>query len=378
MLLFVMDGVGDLPNDDGETPLSLAKTPHLDSLARGGSVGLHIPVAPGVAPGSGIAHLALFGYDPILHPIGRGIFEALGLGMELVPGDLAVRGNLATFQDGKVIDRRAGRIHDGAALGAMERLSQISGAEGCASKVVAGKGHRFALRLRGEGLGGPVDGNDLGRTGVVPTFPPVPPYGRRSRLVLSGWWDRAMDALRREKRANGVLLRGGDVLSRVETMWERHQITGRAIADYPCYRGVARLVGMEADPLPSHPDKRLCAAVEAPEDLIFFHHKATDQAGEDGDFEGKREAIEVGDSLLGLLLEKGSFDAVLVTGDHATPCILKTHSSDPVPYVLWGGDRKNGASRMTEAEGARGQFMRGMDLFPLLLARAGRLGTWLA
>lgn len=380
ILLLVMDGVGDLPHE-GQTPLSLAATPNLDALAAKGALGTHLPVAPGIAPGSGIAHLALFGYDPLAHPTGRGVFEALGLGLELAPGDLAVRGNLATFADGLVADRRAGRIHGGAAAARFDTLSRITSVEGCEFTLVPGKGHRFALRIRGPGLAGPLAGNDPGAPGLPARFPNADADTRRSRQVLAAWAEAAADALRQHNTGNGVLLRGADTLRPLQSLWERHQITARAIANYPAYRGVARLVGMEAPLVPNDPATRVEAAAAAEEDLIFFHHKETDAAGEDGDLAGKTAAVEKGDALLGQLLATGDFAAVIVTGDHCTPWSLQAHSWHPVPFLLAApGLPADATTRLTEAQAAQGSLgpLHAKHLLPLALAHTGRLATYLA
>lgn len=379
ILLFVMDGAGDLPAEGG-TPLERAATPNLDRLAASGALGSHLPVAVGVAPGSGVAHLALFGYDPFAHATGRGVFEALGLGMELGPGDLAVRGNLARF-DGKVVsDRRAGRIGGGEAAGLLSVLSRIDMVEGCEATLAAGAGHRFALRFRGPGLDGPLPGNDPGGDGLEADFPAGGRETRRSRQVLEAWSAAARDALSGLGKANGALLRGADVLRPIPSLWTRHGITARGVATYPAYRGAARLVGMEAPQAPRDPAARVAQAASADEDLVFFHFKDTDPAGEDGDADAKTAAVERADAELGALVEKGGFDVVVVTADHCTPWSLRRHSWHPVPFLVHGESvTADSASRFTEAEAAGGACGRlsATDLLPAALFLAGRLKTWM-
>ena len=379
ILFFVIDGVGDLPNQENKTPLTEAKTPYLDSISKKSVMGMHLPIGEGITPGSEMAHMALFGFDPIKYATGRGVFEALGLGFDLIPGDLAVRGNLALFKDGEVLDRRAGRIKTREAIKILNKISNID-IEGCKAILIPGKGHRFSVVFRGDGLNGPLPGNDSGKTGVCPGFPTVQSDLRRSRLVMSAWTQFANEIIKNEKKANGVLLRGADVLRPVQTMERKHLITCKAIANYPCYIGVGKYLGMNAKMYPNDADSRIREAVNSKEDFVFFHYKDTDAAGEDGNFKKKTLCVEEADSILRRIMEESNFDVLVVTGDHCTPCCYKGHSWHRVPLLVYGGRaRGDGIPRFSEEEARKGSIgsIYAKEIMPIVLAHASRLKTYL-
>src|SRR2546428_3816021 len=176
LALIVLDGLGDLAigGADSSTPLEAAATPNLDALTQDAAQGRMIPVAPGITPGSGPGHLALFGYDPLEFQVGRGVIEALGLGLELKAGDIAARANFCTLNaKGIVTDRRAGRIETSVCEDLCALLSKSIKKVGDAQVIIkAGKGHRFVVVFRGKGLAGPLTDADPHREGL-----PIPPVG---------------------------------------------------------------------------------------------------------------------------------------------------------------------------------------------------------
>lgn len=380
-LLLVLDGLGGLPREPGgPTELEAARTPNLDALAVGGGLGLHVPVAPGVTPGSGPGHLALFGFDPLRYRIGRGVLEALGVEFDLRPGDVAVRGNLCTVdRAGRVTDRRAGRISTEDAVPVIRALDAID-VEGAELFVRPVKEHRFLLVVRtAEATTAEIADTDPERTGVEPL--PVrsaagsaEPAARAVRAFV----ESVPAALEGRDRANMVLLRGFAQLPDWPRFPEVFGWRSVAIAAYPMYRGVARLVGMDAVEVADDPGALVPAlrAARDDHDFFFLHVKGTDKAGEDGDFDRKVEMIERVDAVLPDLLE-GGFDAVLVTGDHSTPATMRSHSWHPVPFLMAGGPARGepGATAFGESACRAGSMgtVRGCDLMPLLAARAGRL-----
>lgn len=384
ILFYVVDGVGGLPRErSGLTELEAAATPTLDRLADEGSTGLLTPVAPAVAPGSGPGHLSLFGFDPLETMVGRGVLAALGIGMELRPGDVAARINFCTVdEDANITDRRAGRI--GSEIGAplAERLDGIDLGDDVECIVRHVKEYRACVVLRGEGLGGAVADTDPQATGV-PARPPRALDGdsRRSAALAAEFIARAGNLLEDQERANGVLLRGFDAYHPLPSLADLYGIRPAAVAAYPMYRGVARLVGMTVHEAEDSIESRVELTRGALEehDFVFVHYKATDSRGEDGDFDAKVEQIELADKSLEALLELG-FDVVMVTGDHSTPATYRAHSWHPVPVLLWGPDcRRNAAAggfgETACLSGALGSI-RGMDILPLTLAQAGRLGKF--
>ena len=390
ILLVVLDGVGGLPREaGGPTELAAARTPNLDRLAERSALGLFTPVAPGIAPGSGPGHLAIFGYDPLRYRVGRGVLSALGLGIPLGPDDVAVRGNFATLNpDGTVKDRRAGRPPTEENRRVIEKLkSRIREIEGVRIELYTESEHRFVLVLRGEGLGERVTDTDPQATGVPPR--PAEPEdpgdeaSARTARILNRFAELAREALKDEPVINGVLLRGVSKKPDFPKLPEVAKVRAAAVASYPMYRGVAELVGMEALELsdfeedPDRPRAKLEALRSAWADYDFFylHFKKTDSKGEDGDFEGKVERIELFDALLPELLELGP-DVLLITGDHSTPAVFKAHSWHPVPVLLRAPYLRNDAARrFTEDEAARGSLghLVGPVLLPLMLAHAGKL-----
>ena len=333
IVLLVLDGLGDLPHPEhqGRTPLEAARTPHLDHLVPHAALGRILPVAPGITPGSGPGHLALFGYDPITTTVGRGVLEALGAGMELKSGDVAARANFCTVDSsGIVTDRRAGRIPSETCARLVARLeAQIGTIEDVELKLRAGKGHRFVVVLRGPGLAGDVSDADPHREGKpIPTAVarlPDPAAAKTARIV-NAFAAQARALLAGEHPANAALMRGFSARPQLPGYRERYRLRAAAIAAYPMYRGVAELAGMSVHAVGERPEDAFAAAarVWAEHDFFFIHIKGTDMAGEDGNFEAKVASIEAVDQALPALLELKP-DVLCVTGDHSTPVLARGH-----------------------------------------------------
>jgi 2,3-bisphosphoglycerate-independent phosphoglycerate mutase len=383
VVLLVLDGLGGLPMEPGgRTELETADTPNFDDLVRRGGCGLHEPVAPGITPGSGPAHLGLFGYDPLRYRIGRGVLEALGIGFDLVPGDVAARGNLATLDaDGNVSDRRAGRISTEAAEPVVRLLDEIE-VEGVEVHAEVVKEHRLLLVLRFPGAtAARVSDTDPGRTGAPPGRPrAADDASRPAAEAARAWLEAAEERLADRGEADTVLLRGFSTRPDWPRFPDVFGMRALAVAAYPMYRGVARLVGMEAVAVEDRPEAAV-AELEArmdEHDFVFLHLKAPDRAGEDGDFDRKVAVIEEVDALVPRFREAGP-EVLLVTGDHSTPARLKSHSWHPVPFLLSGGAGRSGpVTEFGESQCARGVYglRRARDLMPLAAARAGRLARF--
>jgi 2,3-bisphosphoglycerate-independent phosphoglycerate mutase len=382
ILFLVFDGLGGLPHPrTGKTELETARTPNLDRWAAEGATGLHDPVAPGITPGSGPSHLALFGYDPIEENVGRGVLSALGAGLEMTSRDVAARINLATRDaHGLVTDRRAGRISSDEGRRVIALLEKTVRIPGVDLILRPEKEHRAVVVFRADGLDGGVSDTDPQATGVpAEKAAPLPdvPGAARTAEIANEFIEQARQVLREEKAANEVLLRGFAGWNPPSTLWERYKLRGAAIAMYPMYRGLARLVGMEVFPeMPSIEAEieTLPRALNGA-DFVFLHIKQTDTAGEDGDFQRKSAVLESVDALLPAV-ERAAPDVIVVTGDHSTPSLMKTHSWHPVPILMRGGttyvDDIKEFGESACRRGALGRFPA-KHLLPQALAAAGRL-----
>lgn len=379
IVMLVADGLGGLPLEPGgKTELETAATPNLDELARRGVSGGSIPVKPGISPGSGPGHLGLFGYDPLKYRIGRGALEATGIGFELGANDIAVRGNFATLDaQGNIIDRRAGRIStaESAPLAAKLRHIQIPGVQVFVEPV---KEHRFVVVFRGEGLRGDVHDTDPQRTGVPPLDPhPITPDSRRTAEVAAAFIEQARSILKNEKKANGLTLRGFSGKPHLPPYEEVYGLKAAAIAVYPMYKGLARLVGMDIVGQAQTLEEQVQVLEQnwAKYDFFFIHFKYTDSTGEDGNFEAKVKRIEELDAVMPRITALRP-TVLIVTGDHSTPSLLRSHSWHPVPTVLVAAAcRTDGCQSFGESEtlrGGLGQF-EAKYLMPLVLANAERL-----
>ncbi len=341
ILLVVLDGLGGLPKGD-RTELEAAWVPNLDRLASRSGLGLLVPVEPGVTPGSGPAHLALFGYDPVQYQVGRGVLEALGTDIAVRPGDLCARANFCTLSaEGLVVDRRAGRIPTQLCEELCRELQAAVGeVDGAEVIIRPGKEHRFVVVFRGEGLAGGLSDSDPQHEGLKP-LTVVPDdssdaAAARSAAVVNRFLERCAEVLGRRERANGVLLRGLALPPAIPTLAARFRLKPACVAAYPMYRGLARLVGMDIITCgPTWEDELAAvAACRDEHDFVFLHFKETDRAGEDGSFEVKQELLERFDEEVVPRLVEMSFDVLCITGDHSTPATLAGHSWHPVPVLL--------------------------------------------
>lgn len=382
IVLLVGDGLGGLPlQPGGLTELETAKRPNLDALAREGTLGMSVPVLPGITPGSGPGHLGLFGYDPLQFRIGRGVLEALGINFPLERRDVAARGNFCTLAaDGTIKDRRAGRPSDERNREIVAKLKgvQVPGVEVLVEPVSE---HRFVVVFRGDGLGANVEDTDPQAVGVQPL--PAKAKDEASQHTAE-FADRfiaqVQQILKDEKDANGATLRGFASYPNIETLQQICGLRCACLAVYPMYKGLARLVGMDILDAGHNLQEQVqtLAKVWNDYDFFFIHFKYTDKTGEDGDFNAKVQRIEELDAAIpGILKLKP--DVLIVTGDHSTPSRMKSHSWHPVPTLLWGNNvRTDAETEFTEracVRGGLGQF-EAKYLMSLAMAHAGRLGKY--
>ena len=379
IVLLVADGLGGLPlAPGGKTELETAHTPNFDALAKRGVSGLSTPVLPGMTPGSGPGHLGLFGYDPLKYQIGRGVLEALGIDFDLGPNDVAIRGNFCTIDaDGNIADRRAGRIANEIGAPLCEKLDKIEvfGVEVFVRHV---KEYRLVIVFRGEGLGGEINDTDPQKTGV----PALQPVGKneasqKTAEICKEFLSQAADVLKNDAPANMLTMRGIAKRPEIPTYQEVYGLNSAAIAVYPMYRGLARLVGMDVLDAGQTLDDQMnrLEAVWSEYDFFFVHYKYTDSTGEDGNFEAKVQRTEDLDAAVPRITALNP-DVLIVTGDHSTPSKLKSHSWHPVPVLLASETaRFDTCESFGEAEclqGGLGQF-EAKYLMLLALAHAGRL-----
>lgn len=382
IVMFVADGLGGLPQEPGgKTELEAAQTPNLDALAARSSIGLSTPVLPGVTPGSGPGHLGLFGYDPLEYRIGRGVLEALGIDFDLGPNDVAIRGNFCTLDEaGNISDRRAGRVGNEIAAPICEKLDtiEIPGVEVFVRHV---KEYRLVVVFRGEGLGGDLYDTDPQKTGVPPLDPTAKDANDSASAktveVANEFLRQAKELLKDDAPANFLTLRGIAKRPAIPTFEEVYGTRAGALAVYPMYRGLARLVSMDVLDAGQTIDDQ-CEALKKhwdDYDFFFVHFKYTDSTGEDGNYDAKVTRTEEVDAAIPKIMAL-SPDVLVVTGDHSTPSKMKSHSWHPVPTLLAAQNcRFEGQPGFGETAcriGALGQF-EAKYLMPLALAHAGRL-----
>jgi len=382
IVLLVFDGLGGLSEGKG-TELETARTPNLDRLATTGTLGLIHPIGCGITPGSGPAHLALFGYDPRETIVGRGILSALGVGFhDLRHGDIAGRINFCTLDgDGIVTDRRAGRVATEISSQLVEKLNQNVKIAGVEVFVRPEKEHRAAVVFRGKGLSGELTDSDPQVTGKAPLE--VEPHdtafdaAKKAAKVVNDFIAQAFEILKDDHPANGILVRGLDAFHPLPSMSELFNIKPAAIATYPMYRGVAKLCGMEILDAGQTVEEEIDRLEKAWNDFDFFyvHVKKTDSYGEDGNFDAKVHILEEVDPLVSRIEALGPA-CIAVTGDHSTPSRMKAHSFHPVPLLVWSElarvDECTAFGESQCARGGLGQF-DSKELMPLMLAHAGRL-----
>jgi 2,3-bisphosphoglycerate-independent phosphoglycerate mutase len=378
IVMLVIDGLGGLPDaKTGKTELETARTPYLDHLAKKGVCGLIDPVSPGITPGSGPGHLALFGYDPLRFIVGRGVLEALGIGFELTRSDVAARGNFCTVNDeGLITDRRAGRINTDKCAELCTLLGQIK-LEGVELFVLPVKEHRFSFVLRGNELRAELNDTDPQKTGIAPYPAKYTKIAKHTADIVNDFIKQASAILARHHPANMILLRGFSKLPDIPSMRELYKLTPAAIASYPMYKGLAKLVGMKIFNADSGIKEELNILTHYYDehDFFYIHVKEADSAGEDGDFKRKVRVIEQVDSALFRLFDLKP-EVIIVTGDHSTPALLKGHSWHPVPVLLrsqWC--RPDDIKEFSESACISGGLGRlpSTDIMPLAMANALKL-----
>ncbi len=381
VILCVLDGLGGMPGPRGRTELEEARTTHLDRLVSDGCIGRTLPVGYGITPGSGPGHMALFGYDPLAFEIGRGALESTGIGFEIGPDDITARGNLCTLDTaGRITDRRAGRLPTERTRAICEQLQTIT-LPGVETFVQVVQDQRFILVLRGPGLSDQITETDPQREGIPPIVcSAITPEGDHIATLVSEWVTRATAMLAGQERANGVLLRGWSGRPKVPPFPELWKLRAAAVTVYPMYRGVARLVGMDALD-GGHDIHEQIAAIRAhwdEYDFFFLHYKYTDSAGEDGDFRRKCDAIEAFDQAVPELVALKP-DVLVVTGDHSTPALMAAHSFHPVPVLVWGQnvrrDHLHHFNEVSAREGELGMFPA-TEVLPIAFGHAGRLAKF--
>jgi len=378
IVLLVLDGLGGLPLK-GKTELEAAHTPHLDNLARKSVCGLTDPVFMGITPGSGPAHLSLFGYNPLKYLLGRGILEALGIGIEVKKNDLVARGNFATLKNNRIVDRRAGRIPTSENENLCKKINAFIGRrKNPQITLYPGKEHRFVVKFRGEGLSDSLSDADPQKENMprVPTKP-LSPEAKRTAQIVNTFLDEVTAILKGSPKVNTILLRGFSKHPLLPTMEELYKLKAATIAHYPMYKGLARLVGMKL--LKTGPQiKDLFDSLEVhyeDYDFFFIHVKKTDSAGEDGNFASKKGAIEEVDTFIPRLLALKP-DVLVVTSDHSTPWLLKSHSWHPNPFLLYSKTAlPDKVIRFSEKECSQGYLGRFQAIYamPLMLAHARKM-----
>jgi 2,3-bisphosphoglycerate-independent phosphoglycerate mutase len=385
-ILLIIDGLGDLPTP--KTPLQAAKKPNIDKLAKEGITGMMSPVAKYVVPGSDVAHLNILGYDPAIFYRGRGPLEALGLGIKLEKGDVAFRANFATYKDGKIVDRRAGRIDTVAASALSKYLSmKIDDVEVIFRNSAE---HRGALVLRGKGLSANVSSTDAHEGEQLAPCHELDdtPEASKTAGIINKFTKIAIEKLTaapenkaRKQPANAVLLRGAGNFVPAPSFHERFGLYAACVAGGALYKGVASFMGMDVLLVPgatgdknTNLEAKAKAAAKALEtyDFVFMHVKICDSAGHDGNFELKKEGIERIDRIIPMLQKTGA--CIVITSDHSTPCSLKAHSGHEVPILVYGGERKDDVKKFDEISCAKGGIghIKGRHVIPLILNITGR------
>ncbi|MDO8554283.1 MAG: 2,3-bisphosphoglycerate-independent phosphoglycerate mutase [Candidatus Micrarchaeota archaeon] len=383
-ILFIIDGLGDLPHPEtGKTPLQTARLLNFERMAKEGSTGLMSTISNGVVPGSDVSHLQILGYDPKEFYPGRGPLEAYGANMELKKGDVAFRANFATLTGGKITDRRAGRI-DSASAKKLESTINMK-IDGVQFIFKATTEHRGALVMRGKGLSANITDSDPHHDNETPICKSLDKKSAKTAKLINKFTSEVYKKLNnhevnkgREKPANVILLRSAGIAMQVPKFQEQFKLTAACIAGGALYKGIAKYLSIdviEVDGATGDKNTSLTAKGNAAvtvlknHDFVFLHVKACDSFGHDGDFEGKTNMLKRIDAeLLPILRESGA--AIIITGDHSTPCIRKAHSGHEVPILIWAkGERVDGGTTFDEIACMKGGIghIRGKNVMPLIL-----------
>jgi 2,3-bisphosphoglycerate-independent phosphoglycerate mutase len=381
-ILLVLDGLGGFNSRHRSSELTAARTPNLDQLASEGALGLHDPASRGITVGSGAGHLGLFGYDPLQYVIGRGTFTAAGVGFELQPGDVAARANFCTVDKRNIIiDRRAGRLTTDESSQICAILTERIHVEGCEAFFIPERDHAILFVLRGGDLSAELTDTDPQKVGVCPLeMLPKKPEARSTARLITNLLDQVAAVLADRTAANFLILRGFDTRRELPPFPARYQMNALAIAVWPMYIGITRLLGFEAHKVEGDLEEEASALENLlpGHDFTFMHFRDTDTAGEDGDFDRKVAAIERLDAYIPRIINSG-VEVLAVTGDHSTPSQLAAHSWHPVPVLLWGGSAP--ADRLEKFDedhcrmGSLGRF-EARYLMPQILAASGRLAKY--
>ncbi len=378
IILLVLDGLGGLPYQE-QTALEAAHTPNLDDLAQKSVCGITDPVFRGIIPGSGPAHLALFGYPPTQYLVGRGILAALGVGVEVGANDLVARGNFATLKGNSIADRRAGRIPTNENIKLCQKLNTaLKTIQKIEVELYPGKEHRFVVKFHGEDLSDKLSDADPQKEDKPMTYSlPLADEAEKAAEIVNSFIDKATLLLEDSPKANTVLLRGFSKFPSIPSLSELFKLKSLALAHYPMYQGLARLVGMDVVEVGPELEELFTAVESHFQDYDFFyvHMKKTDAAGEDGDFDSKKAAIEEVDRYIPRLIALQP-DVLVVTSDHSTPCLLKSHSWHPNPFLLHAQTAQtDDVDRFSERACSHGFLGRFQAIYamPLMLAHAGKL-----
>ena len=399
ILMIVMDGLGDRACDElrGLTPLQYVRTPNLDWFVDHGSAGLCDPIAPGIRPGSDAAHLALLGYNPKKVYTGRGPFEAIGIGMDMQPGDIALRCNFAFVNsEMDILDRRAGRIRHPETTELIEALDGIE-IDGVECIVAEGTEHRAALVLKGDGLSADISDSDPGSGDRLRMVHATTEDGLFTADVLNKFMQECYSRLKnhptnRKRMAAGLppgnilVLRGAGEYPQIDPFPEKYGISACCVAGVGMIKGICKACGMDIYPLPPVCNggldsdlmtKAECALEALGEyDFVLMNCKAPDIAGHDGDAKEKAEVVKRLDEMAGYIRHNMPADLVTaITCDHCTPCSLADHSGDPVPLTIYTpGCVRDEAEEFSESGCSRGFIgrIRGRNLVPICLDMANR------
>ncbi len=380
LLLIILDGLSGIPDATGKTELETAFKENMDRLAKTNDLGYMVPVATGITPGSGPGHLSVFGYDPFEYQIGRGILESLGLGIKVDDKTVTARCNFATVdKEGKIIDRRAGRISTDNNKRLVSILNQnIKEISGHKVEFYSGKEHRFVTIVRGVDGNAFVNDTDPQVTDTKPLkAEPFGPNSEECANIINRIFEKSMDILKDETKANAILFRGISKIPIIESFYEKYRLKSACIATYPMYKGLASLVGMDVLDTKDSLNEQVKSLKNNFNnyDFFFFHVKKTDSFGEDGDFNSKVKVIEEFDKIIPEILSL-NFDVIAITADHSTPSVMKAHSYHYVPLLFINRFPRpvdvNGFSEKESLKGSIGKIYS-KELMSLMLAASLRL-----